>query len=173
VSLVRSAIVVVLAAATFAIPGARVAAQGPPLVLPDPHGDVDGDGISNEIECAGAQSNFLLNGSFETPNIPAGSFRTLTPGPGFVWQTTASDGQVELWDNHADGGSVPTPLPAVDGAQITELNANVPSALYQDVTTNPGDVYVWALSHRGRSGCRHDVVEDRRPKRASRRRFDH
>ena len=122
--------------------GARAQVPG----LPDPTGDVDGDTITNEVECGGAQSNFLLNGSFETPAIPSGAVRTFVPSPTFVWQTTASDGQVELWNNHADGGSVPTPLPAADGAQIAELNASEPSALYQDVTTDPGEVYVWALA---------------------------
>jgi hypothetical protein len=28
----------------------------------------------------------------------------------------------------------------------------VPSALYQDIRTNPGDFYVWSLAHRGRAG---------------------
>ena len=113
---------------------------------------MDSDGITNEVECAGAESNFLLNGSFETPAIPPGTFRTFVPSADFRWRTTASDGRVEVWNNFADGGSVPTPLAAADGAQIAELNANVPSALYQDVTTSPGDIYVWALAHRGRAG---------------------
>ena len=139
-------------AAVVGGPSGDVGAQIPPPGLPNPRGDFDGDTITNEVECGGAQSNFLLNGSFETPAIPSGAVRTFVPSPTFVWQTTASDGQVELWNNHADGGSVPTPLPAADGAQIAELNASEPSALYQDVTTDPGEVYVWALAHRGRSG---------------------
>ena len=113
---------------------------------------MDSDGITNEVECAGAESNFLLNGSFETPAIPPGTFRTFVPSADFRWRTTASDGRVEVWNNFADGGSVPTPLAGADGAQLAELNANVPSALYQDVTTSPGDIYVWALAHRGRAG---------------------
>ena len=51
-----------------------------------------------------------------------------------------------FWDNHADGGSVPTPLAAADGDQIAEFNANVPGALYQDVPTIPGEQYLWSLS---------------------------
>jgi hypothetical protein len=72
VSLGRSAVLLVAAAALVAVvvvPRVRAAAQAPPG-LPNPQGDFGGDGITNEIECSGTQSNFLLNGSFETPDSP-------------------------------------------------------------------------------------------------------
>lgn len=31
-----------------------------------------------------------------------------------------------------------------------ELNANIPAALYQDLTTNPGDIIIWSLKHASR-----------------------
>ena len=33
-----------------------------------------------------------------------------------------------------------------------ELNANVPSSLYQEYCTKPGDVITWSVDHRGRAG---------------------
>ena len=132
------------------------AAQTP---LPLPQGERRRRRDLQRRRVLGRQSNTLRNGSFETPAIPAGSVRTFVPSPDFYWQTTASDGDVELWNNHADGGSVPTPLAAADGAQIAELNANEPSAFYQDVRTNPGDVYVWSLPIHGRAGVDTMAVE--------------
>ena len=38
------------------------------------------------------------------------------------------------------------------GKQFAELNANQESSLYQIVDTDPGKMYKWSLSHRGRSG---------------------
>ncbi|WP_405085476.1 Ig-like domain-containing protein [Microbispora sp. NBC_01389] len=89
----------------------------------------------------------LVNGSFETPvvnrydwNIPDAS-----TNPGVGWRTTASDRKLEFW-NSSSG------VPAADGQQFAELNANEPSTLYQDVPTVPGTVMTWSLYHRGRAG---------------------
>ena len=41
---------------------------------------------------------------------------------------------------------------AKDGAQVAELNAIVPGALYQDVLTVPTATMKWQVSHRGRLG---------------------
>lgn len=38
------------------------------------------------------------------------------------------------------------------GKQFAELNADQESSLYQIVSTDPGKMYKWSLSHRGRSG---------------------
>ncbi|GAA3646661.1 hypothetical protein GCM10022224_006830 [Nonomuraea antimicrobica] len=89
----------------------------------------------------------LVNGSFETPavnrydwNIPDAS-----TNPGVGWHTTASDRKLEFW-NSSSG------VPAADGQQFAELNANEVSTLYQDVPTVPGTVMTWSLYHRGRAG---------------------
>ncbi|WP_161627867.1 Ig-like domain-containing protein [Microbispora catharanthi] len=89
----------------------------------------------------------LVNGSFETPavsrydwNIPDAS-----TNPGVGWRTTASDRKLEFW-NSSSG------VPAADGQQFAELNANERSTLYQDVPTVPGTVMTWSLYHRGRAG---------------------
>ncbi|WP_433247951.1 Ig-like domain-containing protein [Streptosporangium sp. CA-135522] len=89
----------------------------------------------------------LVNGSFETPvvrridwNIPDASIN-----PAVGWHTTASDHKLEFW-NSSSG------IPAADGQQFAELNANQVSTLYQDVPTVPGTQMTWSLYHRGRLG---------------------
>jgi uncharacterized repeat protein (TIGR01451 family) len=91
----------------------------------------------------------LTNGGFEEPVLSDGDrigvHQSSVPG----WSTTAGDGQIELW-------RFPTPG-ADSGDQHAELNANVVSTLYQDVTTVPGQILKWELAHRGRSGT--DVMQ--------------
>ncbi len=93
----------------------------------------------------------IANGGFEAPVVgnsgiwgSAGTWSETTPGIG--WQTTASDGQIELWDQRHGG------FAADSGIQFAELNANEESTLYQDVSTTPGQQMGWSLAHRGRSG---------------------
>jgi uncharacterized repeat protein (TIGR01451 family) len=87
----------------------------------------------------------LTNGDFEQPVISAGQVsimaQTLVPG----WLTTASDKMIELWRGY--GG-----VTAASGSQHAELNANMVSTLYQDLTTIPGQILRWQLRHRGRTG---------------------
>lgn len=85
----------------------------------------------------------LTNPGFEQP-VVKGNFVITKNVPG--WKTTASDGEIEIWKN--GNGNVPAP----EGNQFAELNANEPSTLYQDVATVPGTTIVWSLLHRGRSG---------------------
>lgn len=78
------------------------------------------------------------------------------------WSSTASDRKVEI--GSLKGGSdayglgvifdkVTYNAPSVrDGYQFAELNADQESSLYQIVTTDPGKMYKWSLSHRGRDG---------------------
>ena len=109
--------------------------------------DMDGDGIPNVDECrfGGVSGLALVNGGFEAP-AHAGSGYALeneSAVPG--WDTTAPDNLMEFWW----GGFIAAPY---EGTQLVELNANYASTLYQDVITTYGDVYVYAFSHRGRSG---------------------
>jgi hypothetical protein len=112
----------------------------------------------------------LVNGGFEAPEIPD-SRTTVPPGwtvlfgnhkylvpqsdvPG--WQTTATNGIFEMWENGAveyDNPNTPV-LPAAEGDQWVELNATQASELYQvlDTTTLQGQALTWHLSHRGRRG---------------------
>ncbi|CCH86774.1 conserved exported protein of unknown function [Modestobacter italicus] len=93
-----------------------------------------------------ANSIGLVNGGFEEPTVPVNDFRFLAQSAVPGWSTTASDGVIEIWHNNFSGVS------AAVGAQFAELNANLPSALYQDLPTIPGTVMRWSLAHRGRIG---------------------
>ncbi|MFF4170592.1 isopeptide-forming domain-containing fimbrial protein [Streptomyces sp. NPDC001744] len=93
----------------------------------------------------------LANGSFEQPAVTgveilpdASQTQAAKRVPG--WLTTASDHRIELWQSGFQG------VPAADGAQFAELNANEVSTLYQDLPTTPGTKLYWRLYHRGRQG---------------------
>ncbi len=114
--------------------------------------DDDNDGLTDAIECGnGSLQNLIVNGSFEQPVISGSNVlyvdETLVPG----WETTSTDNTIELWGNNFNG------VPAYAGTQHAEINYTQMSALYQDVTTTPGDVLVWYFAHRGRAGV--DVME--------------
>lgn len=93
----------------------------------------------------------LANGSFEQPavtdvEILPDASRTQAPKRVPGWLTTASDHMIELWHSGFNG------VPAAEGAQFAELNANQVSTLYQDLPTTPGTKLYWRLYHRGRQG---------------------
>ncbi|MET9915731.1 hypothetical protein ABZZ04_01395 [Streptomyces sp. NPDC006435] len=93
----------------------------------------------------------LANGSFEQPAVASMEFlpdASQPQAPKHVpgWRTTASDHLIELWHSGFNG------VPAADGAQFAELNANQVSTLYQDLPTTPGTKLYWRLYHRGRQG---------------------
>jgi gliding motility-associated-like protein/uncharacterized repeat protein (TIGR01451 family) len=109
--------------------------------------DDDNDGIYDSEECsANICFEAIVNESFEDPVIPASTWRlrheSIVPG----WLTTATDGQIEFWSDNFQG------VPAFDGNQFAELNANQSSALYQNLCLTPGTVMNWSLRHRGRAG---------------------
>ncbi|MBC1983261.1 immunoglobulin-like domain-containing protein [Listeria booriae] len=85
----------------------------------------------------------LQNGSFEQPAVPYGEWATFDQSQVPGWQTTASDGLIEI-QNHNENRD------AADGEQYAELNAYEASALYQDIATTPGAKVRWQVSHRGR-----------------------
>jgi hypothetical protein len=113
-------------------------------------GEHDGhDGVDHEATtCSPGESGQITNGGFEAPSIGTSpTFRIFTAaGSGSRWATTATDGKMEYWVSGYQG------VPAFEGKQFAELNANLPSALYEDVTTVPGETYNWRLAHRGRAG---------------------
>ncbi|MFJ8160229.1 hypothetical protein ACIRBY_04775 [Streptomyces sp. NPDC096136] len=93
----------------------------------------------------------LANGSFEDPvvagvEILPDASQTQAPKRVPGWLTTATDHRIELWHSGFQG------VPAAEGAQFAELNANEVSTLYQDLPTTPGTKLYWRLYHRGRQG---------------------
>ncbi|MBC2167062.1 hypothetical protein HCB26_10835 [Listeria booriae] len=94
----------------------------------------------------------LENGDFENPRISSNhSILEQQSVPG--WNTTASDGKIELQRNGFPGTT------AFSGTQWAELNAYTNSALYQDVATTPGVKVRWQAAHKGRVGIDTAVVE--------------
>lgn len=116
--------------------------------------------------------NLLKNPGFDDAEVPvesalkgyysAKAANASSPFSNIGWCSTASDYVVEL--GTLKGGEdayglevglkkVTYNAPSIrDGQQFAELNADQESSLYQIVDTDPGKMYKWSLSHRGRDG---------------------
>jgi uncharacterized repeat protein (TIGR01451 family) len=92
----------------------------------------------------------ILDGGFEEPVIPAGTFAYANAPDLRGWVSNDPLG-VELWTSGFLG------VPAGAGNQFTELNSTTASTVYQDVATTPGQSLRWSLLHRGRGGV--DVMD--------------
>lgn len=108
-------------------------------------------------------NNLLENAGFEDVAINStysslSAANALSPTAGVGWSTTATDfvvevGNIQKGDAYGLGATITTETikPSIrDGKQFAELNADEESSLYQIVTTDPGKMYKWSLSHRGR-----------------------
>ncbi len=65
------------------------------------------------------------------------------------WNTTASDGMIEVWNAGA--------VPSYSGTKFVELNANMVSTLFQNFTAALSATVSISFAHRGRAGL--DVME--------------
>ena len=108
--------------------------------------DDDNDGILDTVECGFACGNPFENGGFEFPVVSG--FRNVNQNtPGIGWQTTATDGLIELWRSGFYG------VTAAEGSQFVELNATQASTLYQTFCLNGmGGTINWTVKHRARQG---------------------
>jgi len=95
-------------------------------------------------QCQGAVA--LTNGTFEAPAIGNATYRLIPEAQVPGWLTNDSANQIEIWSSGFQG------VPAAQGRQFAELNANSASMLYQDVATTPGQTLAWSLKHRARQG---------------------
>jgi hypothetical protein len=114
--------------------------------------DDDNDGIVDSIECGTCISDPFVNGGFEntTPLIGTATWGLIPQTNVNGWQTTP-ESVIEIWSNNMDGGY--GPVPAAEGRQFAELNANVPGTLYQTFCLNgAGGTINWSIKHRGRAG---------------------
>ncbi|WP_203156012.1 tandem-95 repeat protein [Methylobacterium aquaticum] len=87
----------------------------------------------------------FTNGSFEDPAIGGGYAivpESSVPG----WKTDATDHQIEIWRSGYGG------VPAYDGNQFAEINANQVAALYQTFDATAGSTLSFDFAHRGRAG---------------------
>ena len=112
----------------------------------------------------------LQNGSFEKPSIGRNSsWSQITndryKSEGGVWQTTGSDGKIEIVTERTDSnngfynwyGDWSDAAP--DGYQFAELNCEAPGALYQDVLTMAGTSLNYQLQHRARGAVANNNSE--------------
>lgn len=104
--------------------------------------------------------NILLNPGFEQldPSEAVRRFRSGSPTgyqfneddiPG--WQTTATDGLIEVWESGFLG------VDSQSGDYFVELNATQASQIYREIDVFPGTTFMWSIWHRGRSGV--DVAD--------------
>ena len=86
--------------------------------------------------------NLVVNGSFEQPDVTAGTFSLLTSIPG--WSLLRGD-RFEIQDNISNLGG------ASDGQQHLELDSNTTSSdVQQTIAVIPGAVYSVSFDYRGR-----------------------
>lgn len=111
--------------------------------------DDDNDGIPDTIECGYIAIDPFVNGGFESPGTVT-TYKFFKQSQVTGWNTTATNGKIELWTN---SGNSPFNVPPDEGEQFAELNATQVSTLYQAMSFNgAGGTLSWSVSHRGRSG---------------------
>lgn len=93
----------------------------------------------------------IVNNLAENPVIRARSYKVLHSSAVPGWETTASDNAIEIWSSGFNG------VPAAEGNQFFEINANRFGALYQSLCLEPGSTIKWSVYHRGRAGV--DVAD--------------
>jgi uncharacterized repeat protein (TIGR01451 family) len=89
----------------------------------------------------------IVNGGFETPDIPNGTYRFVSPAS-TGWDTTDVNGVIEIWGTGFLG------VPSYQGGQFAEINAYSNGTLSQtlDTSTLGGETLTWSFAHRARAG---------------------
>ncbi|MDQ1572067.1 MAG: hypothetical protein QOF79_2741 [Actinomycetota bacterium] len=122
------------AAATALVAGGLLAVSTPATIA-----------LADQSPTVCGASTTLVNGGFEQPDVGA-TWTYLPQGAVPGWDTSATDGQLELWHTGFNG------ITAAGGSQFAELNATQASTLSQTIDTSPGQTLEWQLDHRGRGG---------------------
>jgi len=104
--------------------------------------------------CAGPAEticNYICNG--DADDVFFTTSATLVTSPTFpCWQTTATDGNMEVWGNGYGG------VPSYSGIQFMELNATQAATMYQDFSATAGTLMTVSFAHRGRAGMDSTMV---------------
>ena len=99
--------------------------------------------------CSRIGDNQLLDPGFESPLVGAcqnGLFCQFPAADVEGWDTSGELQVIEIWnDGHMN-------VPAPEGGQFAELDAETQDTLWQDVALSPGQLMYWSLLHRGRNG---------------------
>jgi hypothetical protein len=106
------------------------------------------EAVSN---CAVVGDNQLLNAGFEAPLVGPpctadGLFCQFPAVEVMGWSTSSAEQVIEIWLDAHQGVS------AAEGSQFGELDARSRDTLFQDVALLPGQLMLWSLVHRGRTG---------------------
>ena len=88
-----------------------------------------------------AGTNLVVNGGFELPDIPTGTYKILTSIPGW---TTSYGFSVEIRDNYGNYGT------SYEGDQFLELDGYLPSNIIQNIDTISGSFYRVSFAYAGR-----------------------
>jgi hypothetical protein len=101
--------------------------------------------------CAVIGRNQLVNQGLESPAVASVSdcptaFCQVAASQVWGWRTTSETQVMELWTDGYLG------VPAAEGGQFVELDANTPDTIYQDLVLTPGEPVYWSVLHRGRLG---------------------
>ena len=111
--------------------------------------------VANAEEATDANNKMLLNGSFETiandVTFASGVYASPTQEKVTAWNTTATDGKIELFKENTGTYITGVTLKPSAGTIAAELNAEEESTLYQNVTTTPASIYEWGLDHGARN----------------------
>lgn len=99
-----------------------------------------------------ADNKKLQNGSFEEGQTWSDSYKQISQSAVPSWNTTASDGKIELLRKNTNVYIPGVTLEPKAGSYAAELNCNEESTLYQNVKTTPSSVYEWGLDHGARNG---------------------
>ena len=110
--------------------------------------------VANAEEATDANNKMLLNGSFE--NIAdgvtfKGCYASPTQEKVTAWNTTATDGKIELFKENTGTYITGVTLKPSARTIAAELNAEEESTLYQNVATTPASIYEWGLDHGARN----------------------
>ena len=93
-----------------------------------------------------SQTNSFCNSGFDSEvGIPPLGMSYIHESNFPCWDTTATDGMIEVWATGRQG------IFSYSGIQFVELNANQVSTLYQDLTVVPGTSASISFAHRGRT----------------------
>ena len=111
--------------------------------------------VANAEEATDANNKMLLNGSFENiadgVTFASGGYASPTQEKVTAWNTTATDGKIELFKENTGTYIKGVKLIPSAGTIAAELNAEEESTLYQNVTTTPASIYEWGLDHGARN----------------------
>ena len=111
--------------------------------------------VANAEEATDANNKMLLNGSFENiadgVTFASGVYASPTQEKVTAWNTTATDGKIELFKENTGTYITGVTLKPSAGTIAAELNAEEESTLYQNVATTPASIYEWGLDHGARN----------------------